>query len=603
MDAPARPAIARFGNFELHLKTGELRKSGIRIRLSEQPFQILAMLVEKPGEVVSRDELRQKLWSDDTFVDFERGLNRAVNKLRDALCDSAGVPRFIETVPRRGYRFLVPVDNRDETGSHMEAAPRSIAILPFTNESGMSDGDYLGDGIAESLIYRFAELPSLRVMARITAFRYRNREIDAQMVGRELSVDLVLTGRLMVRGQTLVISSELVDVHDGSLVWGQQYSRPVADLFAIQDEMSRAIFDKLRLTLTKNQLDRVQRRQTSSLEAHHLYLRGVYNWNKRELTAVRKAVECFHQAQEVDPSYALAHSGVADCFAVLSIFPYCFIPPAEAMPRAKAAAERALELDSDLAEAHTTLGLVSLVYERNFAESDVRFRRAQELKPSYSTAHLWNCLHCIATGRLEEAHEEARKTRDLDPLSPIGSTLPAIAAYYDRQYDRSVEQLATVATLEPSYPMVHLFTGYAECAVGHPERAIEAFSKALQLSPGGAPNLVALSRLGYAYGRAGKRDKAAEILQQLDDAARSQWIPAHARMFVYLGLEELDKALDGLDEMLREHSDYLIYINPHGAFDPLRKEPRFAAIVREVYGSLSVAAAASASGTKRSTKK
>jgi len=587
MGGSAIPTIARFGSFELHLNTGELRKSGIRVRLPDQPFQILALLIDKPGEVVSREQLRQKLWSDDTFVDFERGLNRAVNKLREALCDSAEVPRFIETVPRRGYRFLMPVTFAGRPGTASETtAPRSIAILPFTNDSGMSDADYLGDGIAESLIYRFAELPSLRVMARITAFQYRKTPLDAQTIGRELNVDSIVTGRLMLRGQSLIISAELVDVRDGSLLWGEQYTRPLADLFAVQDEMSAAIFDKLRLTLTKQQLDRVQKRPTSSLEAHHLYLRGVFNWNKRELDAVRKAVECFQQAQAADPGYALAHSGLADCFAVLSIFPYCYIAPSEAMPRAKAAAQRALEIDPDLAEAHTTLGLVNLVYERDFEESEARFRRAQDLKPSYPTAHLWHCLHCIATGRIDEAHEEARKTHEFDPLSPIGSTLPAIVNFYDRQYERAVERLRPVATLEPSYPMVHLFTGYAECAVKRPERAIAAFSNALKLSPADSPSVVALSRLGYAYGLAGETEKALAILQQLDEMRRREWIPAHARLFVRLGLKQFKEALDALDEMIEERSDYLIYMAPHQAFDVLRDEPRFVAAMRKVHEKL-----------------
>jgi TolB-like protein/Flp pilus assembly protein TadD len=599
MNTSAQPATARFGSFELHLKTGELRKSGIRIRLADQPFQILTMLVEKAGEVVTREELRLKLWSEDTFVDFERGLNRAVNKLREALCDSADTPRFVETVPRRGYRFVMPV-SLDVATEPTASEPRSIAILPFTNASGISDADYLGDGIAESLIYRFAELPSLRVMARITAFRYRNSQADAQTVGRELGVDVVVTGRLVLRGQSLVISAELVNVSDGSLLWGHQYSRPLADLFAVQDEMSQALYDKLRLTLTKQQLDRAQRRPTNSMEAHHLYLRGVFNWNKRELHAVRKAVECFQQAQEADPGYALAPSGLADCFAVLSIFPYCFIPPNEAMPRAKAAAERALELDPDLAEAHTTLGLVSLVYERNFEESERRFRRAQELKPSYPTAHLWHCLHCIATGQLEEAHAEAQQTHELDPLSPIGSTLPAIAAYYDRQYERAVEQLRPVTALEPSYPMVHLFTGYAECAVQRPERAIVAFGNALKLSPGDAPNVVALSRLGYAYGLAGEDEKALAILQQLEDIALREWVPAHARLFVHLGLKRFEQALDAVEQMLAERSDYLIYMGPHGALDPLREEPRFQAALRSIYGGAAAAASASAKNSVRS---
>jgi TolB-like protein/Flp pilus assembly protein TadD len=575
MTKPA--AIARFGSFEVDLDSGELRKTGIRIRLPEQPFQILQLLLARPGELVTREELQHRLWSDNTFVDFDHGLNRAINKLREALCDSAEAPRYIETVPRRGYRFVMPVTRDAAT---VTTLPRSLAILPFTNAAGLNDADTVCDGIAESLIYQLAELPNLRVMARITAFRYRNSPLDAQTIGRELNVDAVLTGRVRLRGESLVVEAELVDVRDGSLLWGQQYNRQLADLFAVQEEMSRAIFERLRLTLTERQLERVQKRQTSSLEAHQLYLRGVFSWSKRDQASVRRAVEYFKQAQAVDPGYALAHAGLADCFAVLSIFPYCYLPPSEAMPRAKAAALRALELDPDLAEAHSTLGLVHLCYEYDFAGSAIHFQRALELKPSYSTAHLWHCLYCIAVGDLEQARQEAQRTAELDPLSPIGCSLPAVATYYSREFEPAAALLSPVAMLEPSYAMLHLFRGYAECALHRPERAIVSFEQALELTSGERTNSVALSRLGYAYGLAGNEEKARAILRQLDEQGKTLYVPAHAFVFVYMGLGELDAALSGVEQMVLDRNDYVIYLREHAAFDVLRKEPRFIAAMQ-----------------------
>lgn len=581
-----KSTIARFGSFELDTRTGELRKSGIRMRLPEQSFQVLALLLERQGQLVTREELRQRLWQDDTFVDFELGLNRAVNKLRKALCDAAGVPRFIETVPRHGYRFLAPVSFAKHSGANGgdRNSPRSLAIIPFTNTSGNPDADYLCAGLAESLIYRFAELPSLRVMACTTAFRYRNSTLDALSIGGELEVDAVLTGRAVMRGDSLSIGAELVDVRDGSLLWGHHYNRKLADLFEVQENMSRAIFDSLRLTLTQHQINRVQKRQTSNLEAHQLYLRGVFNWNKREPESVRRAMEYFQRAQDVDPGYALAHSGLADCFAVLSIYPYCFLPPKQGMARAKAAAQCALELDPELAEAHTTMGLVNLLHDWNFAESERRFRRAQELKPSYPIAHLWHCMYCIAMGRLDEALAEAQKARELDPLSTIACLMPPIVLSLKRQYDRALEEIRLPLTLEPTYAFVHLFTGYTQCGRGRPDLGIEAFTKAVDCSPKGDVNPAALSRLGFAYARAGETERALATLEKLDELSRRRYVPPDGRAFINIGLQRGEAALDAIEEMVCERSDYVIYLNTHFAFDAVREHPRFKAAMEQVYG-------------------
>jgi len=583
--------IARFGSFEVNLKTGELRKSGIRLRLSDQAFQILYVLLEKHGELVSREELCARLWHDDTFVDFERGLNRAVNKLREALCDSAEVPRYIETIPRHGYRFIAPLLAEDSDGDRKtNDLPRSLAIIPFSNASGTGEADYLCAGIAESLIYRFAELPSLRVMACATVFRYRNSTLDAQSIGRELKVDAVLTGRVILHGDSLRVGAELVDVRDGTMIWGHQYKGKLADWFEVQEEMSRAIFESLRLTLTQQQINRVQRRYTNSLEAHQYYMRGVFNWNKREPIAVRRAMEYFQKALEVDPEYAPAYAGLAECFAVSSVYPYCFLPPGQAMPRAKTSALRALELDPELAEAHATLGLVRLVYEWNFVESEQSFVRAQQLKPSCPNAHVWFALYCIAVEDLERAQSEAQKVRECDPFTP-GAVLPGVTLYYDRQYERALSEIHVAATLEPMYPPVYLFTGFGECALGRPVRGIEWFNTALKLSSAEGTNPVALSALGYAYGLAGKTDDALGVLQQLDDIARDRYVPAHAFAFVNLGLGRMEATLDGIEELIHERSDFVIYLQRHAAFDSVRQQPRFVAAMKKVYGPKAVAAA------------
>lgn len=592
MPTATKTGVARFGSFELNLKSGELRRSGIRLRLPDQVFQILSLLLENQGELVSREELRLRLWKQDTFVDFERGLNRAINKLRETLCDSAETPRYIETIPRRGYRFIAPVlpDHTVQQNGAASDVPSSLVIIPFSNVSGSAEAEVLCAGLAESLIYRFGELPLLRVMAFTTALRYRNSPNDAQSVGRELGVDAVLTGRVSLHGDLLKIGAELVDVHDGSLLWGHQYDRALTDWFDVQEDMSRAIFESLRLTLTQQEIKRVQKRQTSSIEAHQFYIRGMFQFGMRELHSMRRAMEYFQKAQEVDPEYALAYSGLASCFALFSLYPYCFASPLEAMPRARAAAMSALALDPGLAEAHAILGLVSLAYDWHFDESETHFRRAIELKPNYGPVHIWYAIHCIATGQFEQAHAEAQMVRDLDPLSAIGFAMPAITLYYDRQFERALEKIKPVATFEPSYHLVHLFIGYGECALGRATRAIEAFQTALRLCSAESPSIAALSRLGYAYGLAGETAKAEEVLQRLEKIAQERFVPAHAPTFVNLGLNRIEAVLAGVEEMLHERSDYLIYLPHHAAFDVVRQEPRFIAAMDEAYGRRALAA-------------
>ena len=595
MSEPRSSAVVRFGAYELNLDSAELRKAGIKIRLQEQPFRILAMLLERPGQVVSREQLCQQLWPNDTFVDFEHGLNRAINKLRVSLCDSAEVPRYIETIPKHGYRFLPPVVRVSPVQRGAESQARSLAVVPFSNLSGTDEADSLCDELTEALTYQLAELPSLKVMAHATVFRYKETQLEAQSVGRELGVDAVLSGRVWLRDHAIRITAELVDTRDGSLIWGHHWRLEVADLLRVQEEIARAIFENLRLKLTQRDLDRAYKRHTQNVEAHQLYLRGICSWYKREYYAVRKAIEYFQQALQADPAYALAYAGLADAFAVLGIFPYSYLSPHEAMPKAKAAALRALELDPDLAEAHTTLGLVHCTYEWKFAESEQEFRRALELKPNYPTAHLWHCVYLIAMGKLDEALVEARKTQELDPLSPIGSSLPGVVLYYDRQFEPALAALENLRVLDSSFPVLHLFAGYAECALGRYSQAVESFNRTMQLLPG--VSTVALSRLGWGLGLAGRRSEAEEVLRKLEQIGRERYVPAHAHLFVRLGLKQYDEAFRALDAMVQEHNDYLVYLRPHPAIDPLRGDERLTRIAEQVgLGDLALPAAVAAAG-------
>lgn len=536
------------------------------------------MLLEHPGQIVTREELRRRLWTEE-FVDFEQGLARAVNKLREALGDSAENPRFIETLPRRGFRFIAPVHDADLDGDDTRRGARSLAILPLHNAASAAGIDYLCDGITETLIFSAAQLAGLRVMARATVFRYKGTEVDPQTVGRELHVDTILTGRVRQRGDNLVLQVELVDVGDGALLWGEQYTRRFADILPVQEEISAEIFSKLRLKLSRGEVDRASRRQTSDPEAYSHYLQGRYYWNKRSADGFKKAITHFQQAVELDPLYALGHSGIADYYTILSIFPYSFVPPAEAMPRAKQAALRALEIDPQLAEAYATLGMINFCYEWSYPEAEKHFRIALDLKPGYATAHQWYSFLLAATSRFEEAVNEARKSLEIDPRSGIASSLAAVPLYFSRQIDRATEELRKSVLIEPTSFIPHLFLGYTLSAAGDYRAAIESFSTACRLS---GDNLTALTRLGYAYGCAGKSEEAQAVLFRLDEEKKRRFVPAHHFAFLYLGLGDKDRTFAALERAQQEHSDYLCYAALDPPFDALHQDSRFADLLSKM---------------------
>jgi len=519
--------------------------------------------------VVTLEELRQHLWGDQ-FID-DHGLPRAVNKLRDALGDSADNPRFIETLPRKGYRFIAPVHGVAH-GPSENGKARSLAVLPLVNASGNPDLECVCDGIAEALICSAAQTSGLRVMASGTAFRYKGTKLDAQIIGKELRVDAVFTGRLREQGDKLAVNVELVDVQDGTLIWGEQYIRRISDILSMQHEIAGEIFAKLRLKLTREEMIRVTRGHTTNAEAYSAYIKGRFALNRRTLDGFKRAIQHFERAIELDPSYAFGHAGIADYYVLLSIFPYSFIPPAEAMPRAKAASLRALEIDAGLAEAHTTLAMMNFCHERNYVEAEKNFRDAVNLKPGYVTAHQWYTLFLAAMSRFPEAEVEAQKSFEIDPISGIGSTLAAVPMYFSRQNDRATEYLRNSVLIEPVNFIPHLFLGYTLCAAGDYEQAIESFRTACKMS---GDNLTALARLGYACGLSGQTQEAASILKTIEQQAKSRFVPAHHFAFLHIGLGQRDLAIAALQKALREHSDYLVYLNVDPPFDILRGDPRF----------------------------
>jgi TolB-like protein/Flp pilus assembly protein TadD len=454
----------------------------------------------------------------------------------------------------------------------------SLAVLPLINEGRDTHSEYLSDGITESIINSLSQLPKLRVVPRSTVFRYKGREIDPQRVGEELSVRAVLIGRVLQLGETLVIKMELIDVARESQLWGEQYRRKLTDIFELEEEISREISEKLRLRLSVEEKRRLSKRYTKNTEAYQLYLKGRYYTNKRTGEWIKKGIECFQQATDLDPAYALAYAGMADAYAFLASSTGG-LPPTECYPKAKAAAMKALEIDDMLAEAHTSLGFAHLLYDWEFTEAEREFKRAIKLNPAYANAHDGYGFYLKATGQNEAAISECQRAQKLDPLSLYAPVSLGWAYYFARQYERAAEQGRKALEIDPRFDFAHWIVGLALAQQGRAEEAVASLNQAVILT-GGAITFMAY--LGYAYGLAGMRTEAQMVLEDLEETARQRYVPSYFFAIVYLGLSEHDQAFAYLERAFEERSGFLAYIKVEPMLDPLRDDPRFANLLKRV---------------------
>jgi eukaryotic-like serine/threonine-protein kinase len=455
----------------------------------------------------------------------------------------------------------------------------SLAVLPFVNVSGDPNTEYLADGITESLINNLSQLPNLTVMSRNSVFRYKGQEADAQVVGRDLKVQAVLTGHMVQRGDNLSISAELVDVRNNSHLWGEQYNRKLSDILAVQAELSREISEKLRLHLSGEQQKQLTRRYTDNTEAYQIYLKGRYYWNKRTPATIDKAIEYFQQAVEKDPGFALAFVGLADCYDV----PANPLPPREKMPKAKAAAMRALQLDELLAEAHTSLARVLAVYDWDWAGAEKEFKRAIELNPRYAVAHQWYGGYFEATGRHDESIAERKRAQELDPLSLIMNFELGTAFYFARNYEQAIEQFQKTLELDPSFPPAYIFLPAVYEQTGMYNQAIAGFQKAITLR--GATSLgssLPMSGLGHVYAVSGRKREAQAVLDELKQLSRHEFVPADDIALIYAGLGEKDQAFLWLEKAYEERAFRLSWLKVEPRWDSLRPDPRFADLMRRV---------------------
>lgn len=449
---------------------------------------------------------------------------------------------------------------------------RSLCVLPFENESADEGLDYFCDGIAETLINSLSRLGHLRVLARSTSFRYRGARIDPVEVGRELGVGTVVYGRVVQFSERLVVGVELVNVTDGTQRWGQRFDRPEADIFEVQEEISRKVSRELRLELSRAERTRLAHRPTADPLAYQEYLRGRFHWNKRNGVALQRAIESFRRAIDHDPAYALAYSGLADSYALLAL--YGAKAPNETMPKAKAAAEHALSIDDSLAAVHASLAMALFYHDWDWEGAERAFRRAIDVNPAYATAHHWYHELLTARGRFAEGMEEIRHAESIDPLSIIIKTDVGWGLYFAREYQRAKRHLLASLEMDSQFAVAHLVLGLVRFQCEEVDDAIEDVERAIAASP--APFVIAIAVLGAMHGVRGDIDAARKALRRLRDESTRGFVSAYCEALVHTGLGDTERAFDALDAAVEERYDRLVYLDVDPLFDSLRDHPRFA---------------------------
>ena len=460
----------------------------------------------------------------------------------------------------------------------------SVAVLPFVNASNDPDAEYISDGVTESIIRSLSQLSDLKVMSRSAVFRFKGRDIDAQEVGRNLNVGAVLAGRVVRQGDRLIINTELIDVSDGSQLWSGEYNNSVSEILAVQDEISQRISESLRVRLTGEDELKLRKRDTTNAEAYELYLKGRYFWNKRDAEGLRNGIKYFKAAEEKDPTYALAYSGLADSYALLSDIGA--VKPADEMPKARAAAQRAVDIDPTLAEAYTSRAFVKLAHDWDWLGAEADFKKAIELNPKYPTAHQWYASYLMQMGKFGPARAELEKAHQLDPLSPIINSNMGFYAYYQHRYDEALDHTNKTLEMVPNFWVAHHYRGLAFTMKGMYDEAIKEFRGVLESQGDTALTEDAVFRnpevaasLGFAYAMAGKRRQAEEILRQINRVSEKRYVSPRYLAIVNVGLGDKKAAIEHLQRAYENRHPGLVLIRVDPLFDRLREEPSFQELV------------------------
>ncbi|GAC1438775.1 MAG: hypothetical protein NVSMB58_34590 [Terriglobales bacterium] len=613
--------IVRFGVFQINSKTGELYKGAIKVRIQQQPLRILLILIQNAGEVVTREELRRLVWPDDTFVGFDDGLNAAVNKLRIALGDSAENHRFIETLPRRGYRFIAPVERPlalPATQSqepqlkptpqisrlpvrlglalivlgvialgaaagfrvrHRSSLPVStpkmkvmLAVLPFENLTGDSAQEYFSDGLTEEMITQLGGLnpDRLGIIGRTSIMTYRHSTKRLDQIGRELGVSYVLEGSVRRTKDRMRVSAQLIRVQDQTHIWAATYDRNFSDVLTVQDEVAQRIADQIQLRLTPEEQVRFVSRRTANPDAYDDYLKGRYFWNKRSADGFSKAITYFRRATEEDPNYGAAYSGLASTYVLLE--QYGIRPSDAVIPLASNAVRRAIQLDGNFAEAHAVLATIMMDSEWNWAVAEAEYKQAIELNPNDPSTRQWYSEYLAAIGQSDKAWEEVIRAQKLDPVSPIVTVVAGEISYFARHYDSTIAECRKALDLDPGFAAAHSFLGLAYDQQAHYTEAETELRKAIVLSDGSPKST---SFLGRVYALSNQTTKAKDVTGQLRSLATKRYVSPFDIALIYSALGDKQKAFEALEKAFIARDHWVVYCKVDPRLDLLRSDPRF----------------------------
>ncbi len=580
----ASPRI-HFGIFEVDLRSGELFRQGAKVKLQNQPFQLLAVLLDRPGEVVSREELRKRLWPRDTFVDFDHGLNKAINGLRTALRDQPKKPRFIETLPQRGYRFIAPVEpagvNSSNAATLHDGIPTqqasgisSLAVLPLENHSGDPAQEYFCDGMTEELISAIATTTSLRVISRTSVMRYKGARKSLPAIARELHVDAVVEGSVMRSEQKVRITAQLIHALDDRHLWSGRYERELREVLPLQAEIAASIGSQIHKLVDPKPQSSAGPRHVHP-QAYEACLKGNFFRDKMTPADLEKSTEFFNQAIDLDPAYARAYADVSQSYFYLGLFGVT--PCDEAFPKAKANAVRALELDETTAAAHNALAAIHILFDWDWTAAETECRRALELRPGDSATRAHLADYMSIRGQHDEAIREYKRALEVDPISRVRLGHFGLILYRARRYDESITQCLAALEIDPAYPNALWFLALALEQKGQLEDAITKLEKAVDLS--GGPHYRAL--LGRAYGLAGEKAKALHILEELRALSERRCVSPFDVAVVYIGLGDLTQAFQWLEDAYRQRVFRIIELTLP-MFDSLRSDWRWQDLVRRI---------------------
>jgi TolB-like protein/DNA-binding winged helix-turn-helix (wHTH) protein len=633
-DSNPRARMVRFATFEVDLNARELRKGGVKIKVHGQPFEVLAMLLERPGEIVPREELKQKLWPTDTFVDFDHGVNTAINRLREALGDSAENPRFVETIPRRGYRFVAPVElpaalpetkpdaavastfppnnGGADRASRVPKRPsktvlfaaalgiagvavlvlpsvrqrlfarrsgpliQSLAVLPLSNLSGDADQDYFADGMTDALITDLGKIGSLRVISRTSVMQYKGTKKPLSEIARDLNVDAIIEGTVSRSGNHVRITANLLQASPEKHLWAQSYDSEVNDALTVQGQIAQSVAREIQVTLTQKERNLLAAPRPANPDAQDLYFRGMFVLSEGTKEREEKAIRYFQQAIEKDPGYAEPYSALAIVYAI-------WVPganrPRDRMPKAKECALKALALNSGVVHAHYALGAMALLYDWDWTAAEEQFQRELEMNPNHLLSHGWRARELVTRGKTEEAVAEAKRVIGLSPNNPLDWDYPTWVFILARRYDLARERAQEEVDLEPNFPWGHFQLAEVYEHEGRAEDGAREFLKADELL-GTDPK--ELEKLKRAMAKDGAKGYWKRKVENSKESVKSGYAPPVFTAMACVRIGDKQCAFEWLDKGFEERDDQMINLKVEPVFDSLHADPRFQDLVRRV---------------------